>query len=71
MDEANSVLRQALMNARRVAVLTGASLALEAKSARVIVGEINLEKTSYTHIMDHSQLGKAGEILPKLMEGWN
>jgi len=71
MDEANSVLRQALMNARRVAVLTGASLALEAKSARAIVGEINLEKTPYTHIMDHSQLGKAGEILPKMMEGWN
>ena len=71
MDEANSVLRQALMNARRVAVLTGASLALEAKSAGAIVGEINLEKTSYTQIMDHSQLGKAGEILPKLMEGWN
>lgn len=52
-------------------VQPAASLALEAKSAGAVVAEINLEKTPHTHMMDVSLLGKAGEILPKLLEEWD
>jgi NAD-dependent deacetylase len=52
-------------------VQPAASLALEAKSAGAIVAEINLESTPHSHIMDFSLLGKAGEIVPKLVEDWD
>jgi NAD-dependent deacetylase len=52
-------------------VQPAASLALEAKSAGAKVAEINLERTPYSHIMDYSLLGKAGEIVPKLVEDWD
>jgi NAD-dependent deacetylase len=52
-------------------VQPAASLALEAKSAGAIVAEINVERTPHSHIMDYSLLGKAGEIVPKLVEDWD
>jgi NAD-dependent deacetylase len=51
-------------------VQPAASLALEATSGGAIVAEINLETTPHSHLMDFSLLGKAGEIVPKLLEGW-
>ena len=51
-------------------VQPAASLALEAKSGGAVVAEINLETTPHSHLMDISLLGKAGEIVPKLVEGW-
>jgi hypothetical protein len=32
--------------------------------------EINLERTPNSDLMDFVLLGKAGEILPKLVEAW-
>jgi NAD-dependent deacetylase len=52
-------------------VQPAASLALEAKSAGAIVAEINLERTPHSHIMDYSLFGKAGAIVPKLLEDWD
>jgi NAD-dependent deacetylase len=49
-------------------VQPAASLAFEAKSAGAVVAEINLESTPHSHFMDFSLLGKAGEIVPKLVE---
>jgi NAD-dependent deacetylase len=51
-------------------VQPAASLALEAKSGGAVVAEINLETTPHSYLMDISLLGKAGEIVPKLVEGW-
>jgi NAD-dependent deacetylase len=51
-------------------VQPAASLAVEAKSGGAVVAEINLETTPHSHLMDISLLGKAGEIVPKLVEGW-
>lgn len=51
-------------------VQPAASLALEAKSGGAVVAEINLESTPHSHFMDFSLLGKAGEIVPKLVEAW-
>ena len=51
-------------------VQPAASLALEATSGGAIVAEINLETTPHSHLMEFSLLGKAGEIVPKLLEGW-
>lgn len=50
-------------------VQPAASLALEAKSGGAVVAEINLESTPQSRLMDFSVLGKAGEIVPKLVEG--
>jgi NAD-dependent deacetylase len=50
-------------------VQPAASLALEAKSGGAVVAEINLESTLQSRLMDFSVLGKAGEIVPKLVEG--
>jgi NAD-dependent deacetylase len=74
-------LKEALQKAERVAVLTGAgvsaesgvhpaaSLAVTAKSGGALVAEINLEKTPSSGLMDMVFLGRAGEILPQLVEG--
>ena len=51
-------------------VQPAASLAFEAKEAGAVVAEINLEKTPSSGGMDFVLLGKAGEILPKLLEHW-
>jgi len=48
-------------------VQPAASLALEAKSGGAILAEINLEKTPHSHFMDFSLLGKAGDIVPKVV----
>lgn len=50
-------------------VQPAASLALEAKSGGAVVAEINLESTPQSRLMDFSLLGKAGEIVPKLVGG--
>jgi NAD-dependent deacetylase len=47
-----------------------ASLAFEAKAGGATVAEINLEKTPQSGYMDFTLQGKAGEIVPKLLEGW-
>jgi hypothetical protein len=44
-------------------------LALEAKSNGAVLAEINLETTPHSPFMDHTLFGKAGEILPQLVEG--
>jgi NAD-dependent deacetylase len=47
-------------------VYPAASLPMVAKQSGATVLEINLEPTPFTDLVDHSFLGKAGEILPKL-----
>ena len=49
-------------------VQPAASLALEAKAAGALVVEINLERTPHSDRLDFSLLGKAGEIVPRLVE---
>jgi NAD-dependent deacetylase len=49
-------------------VQPAASLALEAKAAGARVAEINLEPTPQSSSMDYVLQGKAGEILPRLVE---
>ncbi len=51
-------------------VQPAASLAFTAKSEDGLVAEINLEKTPSSNRMDMVLLGKAGEIVPRLVEGW-
>lgn len=51
-------------------VQPAASLSLEAKGRGTLVAEINLEKTPHSHIMDIAMQGKAGDIVPKLVEDW-
>jgi len=50
-------------------VQPAASLAFTAKSGGALLAEINLERTPNSDLMDVVLLGKAGEIVPKLMEG--
>jgi NAD-dependent deacetylase len=50
-------------------VQPAASLSFHAKQAGAIVAEINLEKTPQSGNMDFVIIGKAGEILPMLVEG--
>jgi len=59
MEKEMGELRKTLKKADRVSVLTGAGIS----------AEINLEKTPHTHLMDFSLLGKAGDIVPKVVEG--
>lgn len=49
-------------------VQPAASLALEAKRAGALVAEINVERTPHSDQLDFSLLGKAGEIVPRLVE---
>lgn len=51
-------------------VQPAASLALEAKAGGAVIAEVNLEKTPQSGAMDFTLHGKAGEIVPKLLEGW-
>jgi NAD-dependent protein deacetylases, SIR2 family len=51
-------------------VQPAASLAFEAKAAGATVAEINLERTSQSDYMDFTLTGKAGQIVPKLIEDW-
>lgn len=51
-------------------VQPAASLALEAKTGGAVVAEINLERTPNSPSMDYSLIGKAGEIVPRLVEDW-
>jgi len=50
-------------------VQPAASLAFTAKSGGAMLAEINLEQTPNSDFMDRVLLGKAGEILPRLVEG--
>jgi NAD-dependent deacetylase len=75
-----TLLRQAITASRdsQVMLVIGtsafvqpaASLALEAKTGGATLAEINLEKTPHSHFMDFSLLGKAGDIVPKLLRNW-
>lgn len=49
-------------------VQPAASLSMEAKAGGSVVAEINLERTPQSGKVDFSFLGKAGEIVPKLVE---
>jgi len=49
-------------------VQPAASLPLEAKNAGAYVVEINIEPTVISNLIDESILGKAAEIMPKLVE---
>ncbi len=74
------ILHQAMEASRRCQVMLvigtssvvqpAASLAFEAKSGGALLVEINLERTPNSDLMDFVLLGKAGEIVPKFVEGW-
>lgn len=49
-------------------VQPAASLAFQAKDGGAVVAEINLEKTPHSHFMDFALHGKAGEIVPRLLD---
>jgi NAD-dependent deacetylase len=51
-------------------VQPAASLAVEAKSAGAVLAEINLESTPHSRLMDFALHGKAGDIVPRLVEDW-
>lgn len=51
-------------------VQPAASLSMEARGCGAVVAEINLERTPQSGQVDFSILGKAGEIVPKLVENW-
>jgi NAD-dependent deacetylase len=51
-------------------VQPAASLALEARSGGAVLAEINLEQTPQSHLMDVALQGKAGDIVPRLVESW-
>lgn len=46
------------------------SLAFEAKSGGAALAEINIERTPNSGLMDFMIRGKAGSVLPKILEGW-
>jgi NAD-dependent deacetylase len=50
-------------------VQPAASLALEAKQGGALVAEINIDRTPHSDFMDFVLIGKAGDIVPKLVEG--
>ncbi|UCG11460.1 MAG: NAD-dependent deacylase [Deltaproteobacteria bacterium] len=51
-------------------VQPAASLAIEAKAQGARVIEVNLEPTVHSHHLDLVLQGKAGVLLPQLLEGW-
>ena len=51
-------------------VQPAASFSMEAKGSGAVVAEINLERTPQSEKVDFSILGKAGDIVPKLVENW-
>jgi NAD-dependent deacetylase len=68
--EASRNARVMLVIGTSAVVQPAASLAMEAKGGGAIVVEINLEKTPQSGSMDFTLLGKAGEIVPRLLENW-
>lgn len=55
-----------LRSARKIAVLTG--LVPLAKRYGTVIVEVNLEPTGVADLCDFSFLGKAGEVLPSLVD---
>jgi NAD-dependent deacetylase len=51
-------------------VQPAASLALVARERGARVVEVNLEATPYTRLLDEALHGKAGTLVPQLVEGW-
>jgi NAD-dependent deacetylase len=51
-------------------VQPAASLALVARERGARVVEVNLGATPYTHLLDAALHGKAGTLVPQLVEGW-
>jgi len=49
-------------------VYPAAGLPLAARNHGAYVVEINTERTEISHMINESLLGKAGEVLPKLLE---
>lgn len=68
--EASRACQVMLVIGTSAVVQPAASLALEAKQSGAVVAEFNLEKTPQSDFMDYTLLGKAGEIVPKLLENW-
>jgi len=78
LDEA--LLRRAIQASRECQVMLvvgtsavvqpAASLSMEAKAGGAVLAEINIEKTPQSEFMDFVFTGKAGELLPKLIENW-
>ena len=51
-------------------VQPSASFPVEAKSKGALVAEINIESTPLSSCADITLLGKAGDIVPRLVENW-
>ncbi len=51
-------------------VQPSASFPFEAKAKGALVAEINIESTPLSDLADITLLGKAGEIIPRLVENW-
>lgn len=68
--EASRTCQVMLVIGTSAVVQPAASLSLEAKSSGAVVVEINLERTPHSNDMDFMLQGKAGEIVPKLVESW-
>jgi len=66
--EAARISQVMLVIGTSAVVQPAASLALEAKAAGARVAEINLEPTGQSGTMDYALHGKAGEIVPRLVE---
>jgi NAD-dependent deacetylase len=68
--EASRTCQVMLVVGTSAVVQPAASLASEAKQAGAVVAEINVEETPNSSMMDFVLLGKAGEIVPKLVADW-
>jgi NAD-dependent deacetylase len=68
--EASRTCQVMLVVGTSAVVQPAASLAFEAKKAGATVAEINVEETPNSRMMDFVLLGKAGEIVPKLVADW-
>jgi NAD-dependent deacetylase len=68
--EASRTCQVMLVVGTSAVVQPAASLASEAKEAGAVVAEINVEETPNSRMMDFVLLGKAGEIVPKLVADW-
>jgi NAD-dependent deacetylase len=72
LDKAVAAIRSSdtmLVIGTSALVQPAASLAIVAKEQGARVVEINLEPTPYSHKLDIALRGKAGEILPQVVEG--
>ena len=68
--EASRICQVMLVIGTSSVVQPAASLAMHAKEGGACVAEINLESTPHSHFMDFALQGKAGEIVPRLVENW-